>query len=67
MTIETSQYQFAHGKTPRGTGRWAFDLRRHGQQSTVFAPGMMSLGEAKRWVLQEARRLGDVTSIQVAP
>ena len=67
MKIETSQYVFSHGKAPRGTGRWAFDLRRRGQWSTVFVPGVMSLSEAKRWMVQEARRLGDVTEIQVAP
>ena len=67
MNIETTQYVFSHGKAPRGTGTWAFDLLRQGKWSTVFAPGMMSLTEAKRWVLQEARSLSDVTAIQVAP
>lgn len=67
MKIETSQYINAHGKAPRGTGTWAFDLLRQGNRSTVFAPRGMSLSEAKRWALDESRRLGDVTEIQVAP
>ena len=31
ITVETSEYEFSHGKRPRGRGTWAFtfDTRRY--------------------------------------
>lgn len=50
MTVEvsTSQYEFAHGKKPRGRGHWAFIIA--GQ--TMFAPGgQQTYADAKKWAV----------------
>ena len=65
MRIETSEYEFSHGKKPRGIGRWAFDFFRNGSCTTEFCPYQCSLTEAKRWAQQEAKQIGGIVKIQV--
>lgn len=65
MTVEvgTSQYEFAHGKRPRGRGQWAFIMC--GQ--TMFAPGgQQTYAEAKKWA-QHAAAEFKASRVEVAP
>ncbi len=62
VTVSTTEFEFAHGKKPRGYGRWGFYFgfnRTLG--STVdpwFAPGSMNYGAAKKAAVAEARSRG---------
>jgi hypothetical protein len=67
IRIDTTEYRFTHGQAPRGTGHWAFDFFRDGACHTAFAPGQMTLAEAKRWALREAKQIGGIVEIHVAP
>lgn len=57
VEVETHEYEFAHGKRPRGTGCWAFFF---GNQTDVafafFHSG--SYGESKKAAVAEAKRRG---------
>lgn len=67
MRIETTTYEFSHGKKPRGMGQWAFDLHvNNGLIETVHAPGYRSLTSAKKW-LKDSVGLRGVHQVQVAP
>jgi len=63
MQIETNQYEFAHGKKPRGMGYWAFvfsvpaSIAGGASRLTEFAPSTMSYAEAKKWAQARARDL----------
>lgn len=51
MPIEfnTSQYQFSHGRAPRGRGGWAFAPTANPRSEDIYwAPGSLTYGEAKR-------------------
>ena len=52
VEFNTRDYTWAHGKSPRGTGSWAF--RMNGE--TVFAPMMQTYAQAKAWAAGEAKR-----------
>lgn len=65
-TIQTTRYQFSHGATPRGTGRWAFDFETIAGRQTQFAPTEMTFAAAKKWATQQARALG-AHAVHVAP
>jgi len=59
VTVDTTQYEFAQGRKPRGAGYWAFALgdgtgRWRKELFWVSAP----YGEAKRQAVREARRQG---------
>jgi hypothetical protein len=58
MKISTENYEFAHGKKPRGTGMWAFDFRRNGAWTTEFAPLSWTYSQAASWARLEGRRMG---------
>lgn len=36
VTFETNQYEFAHGKLPRGTGSWVFEVVTHSNEQRNF-------------------------------
>lgn len=56
--VNTAQFEFAHGRAPRGRGHWVFCLTVQGDKRS-FMPGPNLLyGEAKRQALAEAKRLG---------
>ena len=62
--IETSSFEFAHGKKPRGTGCWAFDFHKADRSvETRFAPGMVSFADARKWA--EANVPAGTVRIQV--
>ena len=56
MTLETNQFQFAHGKAPRGVGTWAFNFAMpSGKVVTLWFFG--SFGQGKKLALQAAKGL----------
>ena len=58
MEIETRQFEFAHGKKPRGVGQWAFRFNGpNSNASTEFAPGTLSYAEGKKWARLRAKEL----------
>lgn len=70
MRVNTSNFQFAHGKQPRGTGLWAFEfkmprrvIRHSAQHETVVPERTLTLwhngayGEASRLAQTAARQL----------
>lgn len=58
VEVSTTQYQFAHGKAPRGRGYWAFEFPGQGTNQPWFAPGQQSYSEARRAAVAEANRRG---------
>lgn len=70
MRIEfnDTQYQFSHGRTPRGRGSWAFEIR--GLDGIHFSPSM-TYGEAKRWMREQAKQVvpagAAVVRVEVLP
>lgn len=50
-TVNTSSYEFAHGKKPRGDGQWAFTIKC----DTHWFCGTYS--EAKRKAIKKATEL----------
>jgi len=55
IQVSTEQYQFAHGKAPRGEGQWAFSFEEH-IIFTPWAPNYTSaVAHAKRIVRRDYR------------
>ena len=52
--VDDTMFRFAHGRAPRGTGRWAFDM----DGDTFFSEGTFT--EAKAAARKEAARRGVV-------
>ncbi len=61
VTVNTKKYEWAHGKSPRGQGFWAFyigPLEEGPEEPTpAFIPGRY--GEAKRKAVDFAKELGE--------
>ena len=58
ITISTTDYEFAHGKKPRGKGYWGFKFSGVGIfVRTEFAVGELSFSEARRWALARAKAI----------
>ena len=60
MDISTTNYEFTHGRKPRGEGFWAFRFQRDmadgtARESVEFAPGEMTYAKAKKWAITAAR------------
>ncbi len=71
MNFCTKSYVLSHGKQPRGRGFWAFEFHQRApggifRQAPVFAPGPLSLPEAKAWATRQAAAF-DVVTIVVLP
>lgn len=59
ITIDTTEYEFTHGKAPRGRGQWAFIREAsHGEPSRVFFSPDMTYREACAWVRRQVRAEG---------
>ena len=58
VEVNTTQYQFSHGKAPRGAGHWIFAIGRNGAWTEFQPTGLMTYGAAKRLAIAEARSLG---------
>ena len=55
MRVDTSTYEWNHGKMPRGYGQWVFSLGLHSEKIVCFSG---KYGEAKKKAIQSARKLG---------
>ena len=67
--IETSQYEWVHGKAPRGRGYWGFTFgskKIQDDSQTWFACGEMLFSEAAKLALAEAQTRG-TSIVSVAP
>jgi len=62
VVFKTEQYEFSHGKKPRGTGCWAFFM--DDESSPVFFNG--PFGEAKKEAVAWAKKHG-FTFVSVGP
>jgi hypothetical protein len=62
-SVSTGEYEFSHGKRPRGYGLWAFCFDGGEPE---FAPQPGNYSEACKWAISEARRRL-VGSVKVAP
>lgn len=67
----TRLYFGVHGKQPRGRGSWAFEFQVRVARGTfrmppAFAPGVLSLTEAKAWAARQAAGY-DLIRIVVLP
>lgn len=73
-SIETSQYVASHGKEPKGTGNWAFQLRkdRNDKNAEMYWPseggrGPLPFAKALAMAKKEAAQQGDIGFIYVMP
>ena len=58
VNFDTTDFQFAHGHTPRGRGSWAFSYtRRFALSQVMWAPSNMLYSDAKKWVAAKAQQL----------
>jgi len=74
MTVNTSQYEFAHGHKPRGQGFWAFEMTftdGHGRFSTetVFANGTPAQARKQAWqqLKAECGAVKELVEVTVLP
>lgn len=61
VRVDTSMFQFAHGKMPRGRGSWAFEFVGHGPNATnemFWAASNTSFAEAKKAAVAAAADKG---------
>lgn len=59
VEFNTTEYQFSHGKQPRGRGSWAFAFSRNAPVEEMFwTPGSTTYAEAKKMAKAEAERRG---------
>ena len=60
IEVNTTGYECAHGKKPKGRGQWAFERKAsHGREAHVFcAPGWMTFKEAAAWCRKQVRAEG---------
>jgi len=58
ILFTTSQYEFAHGKKPRGFGNWAFGFPAISTTEVFFVNPACTLTEAKSHAAAEAMRRG---------
>jgi uncharacterized protein DUF2786 len=64
IEFETCDFEFAHGRAPKGRGSWVFSVWRYpGYDRCISVPGSTTYTEAKRWMRQACRAFGisDVT------
>jgi hypothetical protein len=54
--FDDRMYRLSHMRAPRGQGSWAFQFSVGGHDAK-FAPGSLTLADAKKWARTEAARL----------
>lgn len=55
VEFDTREYEFSHGKSPRGRGTWAFfPTRQCDVMDAMWSPSM-TYAEAKRWAKDQAQ------------
>lgn len=61
MNVSTSNYEFTHGRKPRGEGYWAFQFYTGGKDTIEWAPTFhmeRTYSAAKKWAIARAKELG---------
>lgn len=65
MRVSTTQYEAAHGKSPRGKGGWAFEFKMNGHwtdpvfvRGGEFGQSLLTYSEAKREAVRRAKSAG---------
>jgi hypothetical protein len=58
IEVRTSVYEGAHGKKPRGYGRWAFYMGKQTDDPSKVIFFMGTFSEAKRQACAKARGIG---------
>ena len=53
--VNTTQYHFAHGKAPRGSGCWGFVLKYWGEEVAEVHYPYMPYAKARRFAIQDFR------------
>jgi hypothetical protein len=53
MHVSTTEYEFSHGRKPRGEGCWAFAFGN--DETPWFVTGCRPYGEAKKAAVAEAK------------
>lgn len=66
IEIITTQYEFSHGRKPRGRGFWAFAPVRNPEAGNIIWTGQMTYADAKKHVATIARERG-ITTLHVLP
>ena len=74
MKTNTTEYEFSHGKKPKGNGRWFLELigtDGNGRYTTYEAQVNGSLGEAKKQAVKQFKAevggVKKITEIKVLP
>jgi hypothetical protein len=59
VEFSTFEFEFAHGRLPRGRGSWGFALDRDFSiEDVMWVPGVLTYAEACREVRRVARMFG---------
>lgn len=60
MAVEfnTREYEFSHGRAPRGRGSWAFAFTRNAPVSEVIWAPSGTYAEAKKFAREKAKAAG---------
>ena len=59
IEINTNEFEFSHGRKPRGIGQWIFRfIYLAGPAEELSAPSHCSYADAKKWATAKARELG---------
>ena len=62
VRVITTEYEFVHGKKPRGTGHWFFHIKEGAVEAAISMPGTYT--EATKGAKKFARNIG-VSEIKV--
>lgn len=58
IDFDTTQFEFSHGRAPKGYGSWAFGTTRNpdvmDSAKCWFTPGAMAYADAKKWAKAKA-------------
>jgi hypothetical protein len=52
--FDTRNYEWTHGRAPKGYGMWAFAARESHGKEVIWAPSS-TYGEAKNWIKNHIR------------
>lgn len=58
LKVETSRYEFAHGRKPKGRGLWMFEVRIPGRDWLVLPVTAMAYSKAASFAVSKARSIG---------
>jgi hypothetical protein len=58
--VDTREYEFAHGRKPRGTGLWWFHVVDQQGETMVAVQYTGTYTEARHWAVGQAQQVGSV-------